>query len=312
MLLAGWNTSEALFMLVAALLWDRLLGEPPLAMHPVVWMGRLIGFLRRRARRDSNGIELVQGIALALLVPALVGAVASLVLLGLRDTPWLYTVVGTWLLKSSFALQALGAAAADVSRALAADDLPAAREALRSLCSRDPAELDAEGVAAGAIESVAENSSDSVVAPLFFFILLGVPGALVYRAINTADAMIGYRGDYEYLGKAAARLDDVVNWIPARVTALLLLVAGAFQGLDLPRGLRILRRDGGLTASPNAGRPMAAMAGLLGVRLTKPGHYALGDAREPLDAHAVSEAWRVAATAAYIAFFMTGVVILKA
>jgi len=307
----GANTGDPLFMLVAALLWDRLLGEPPAAMHPVVWIGRLIAFVRRRVRRGSVPLELAQGVAIALLVPALVGTFCALALMGLQDTPWLHILVGTWLLKSSFAVRALGAAAADVRSHLAAGDLPAARQALRSLCSRDPGELDAEGVAAGAIESVAENSSDSVIAPLLFFLLFGVPGALVYRAINTADSMIGYRGEYEYLGKAAARLDDAVNWIPARLTAVLLLLAGAFQGLNLARGWRILWRDGGRTASPNAGRPMAAMAGLLGVRLTKAGHYALGDPSEPLDPHALSEAWRVAATAAYTGFFITGAVILQ-
>jgi adenosylcobinamide-phosphate synthase len=310
-LFGGGHAGEALFVLVAAALWDRVLGEPPAAMHPVVWMGRLIALLRRRARRGQARLELLQGLAIALLVPALFAGGAALALLGLADTPWLRALVGAWLFKSCFAVRALGAAAGEVRAALAAGDLPAARSGLRSLCSRDAGQLDAEQVAAGAIESVAENSSDSVIAPLFFFLLFGLPGAVAYRAINTADSMIGYRGEYEYLGKAAARLDDAVNWIPARLTAALLILAGALQGLDVRRGWRILRRDGGLTASPNAGRPMAAMAGLLGVRLTKPDHYALGDIDNPLDAHAISEAWRVAVTAAYVAFFIAGVLILK-
>src|SRR4029077_4357780 len=167
----------------------------------------------------------------------------------------------------------LGAAAHRVSRALARGDLAAARQGLASLCSRDPAALDGPALAAATIESLAENASDSVVAPLFYFALFGIPGAVFYRAVNTLDAMIGYHGRYEYLGKAAARFDDLLNLIPARLTAWLLLGAGSLTAADATRGWSICRRDGGNTESPNAGRPMAAMAGLLGVELVKAGHY---------------------------------------
>jgi adenosylcobinamide-phosphate synthase len=139
---------------------------------------------------------------------------------------------------------------------------------------------------AATIESVAENASDSFVAPLFWFALLGLPGAVFYRAVNTLDAMIGYRGKYEWLGKTAARLDDALNFVPARITAGLLLAAAWLQRRDVRRAMRILARDGSRTETPNAGRPMAAMAGVLGVELTKPGHYRLGDPREPVAAGA--------------------------
>src|SRR4029077_2094874 len=159
----------------------------------------------------------------------------------------------------------LGAAAHQVSRALARGDLAAARRGLASLCSRDPGALDGPARAAATIESLAENASDSVVAPLFYFALFGIPGAVFYRAVNTLDAMIGYHGRYEYLGKAAARFDDLLNLIPARLTAGLLLAAAAVARANVWDGLRVLRRDHGAPASPNAGWPMAAMAGLLGV-----------------------------------------------
>jgi adenosylcobinamide-phosphate synthase len=123
--------------------------------------------------------------------------------------------------------------------------------------------------------------------------LVGVPGAVAYRAINTLDAMIGYRGEYEALGKTAARLDDLANLIPARLTALLLLLAGFLRGDPVSEGWRILRRDGGKTPSPNGGRPMAALAGLLGVRLEKPGAYVLGDPVNPLTPATVRKAWRL-------------------
>ena len=281
-------------LLAVALAIDLLLGEPPAVLHPVVWMGRVIDLFVRRAPRW----ELPYGALIALVVPAFFGALGWAV--G-RLPPIVAFVVGALLLKSTFALRELGRAAGHVRRAVAAHDLEAARHALRSLCSRDASALDAPLVVAATVESVAENASDSVVAPLFYYALFGLPGALAYRAINTADAMIGYHGRYERLGKAAARLDDVANFIPARLTAALLLLAGALARLRVRDGWRILRRDARATESPNAGRPMAAMAGLLGVQLEKVGHYRLGDARVALDVVHIDSAWRAVTIAAVVA-----------
>ncbi len=289
------------WILVAAFAWDQAIGEPPARAHPVVWMGRVIGALERRAARGNPALELAQGLVLALGLPLLFAAAAAWLCRLFAPSATLSFLVGTWLLKSTFAARALGEAAAGVAAALRAGDLPRARLALRSLCSRDPAALDEGGVAAGAVESVAENASDSVVAPLLFFALFGLPGAVFYRVANTMDAMIGYRGPYEHLGKAAARLDDLLNLVPARLTALLLLGAGALLGYDPAAGARILARDGGKTESPNAGRPMAAMAGLLGVRLEKAGHYALGDEGIVPSAATIDASWRIVRRAAALA-----------
>ncbi len=308
----GMSAMETLLVLGGALLWDRLFGEPPAGMHPVVWMGRVISWCEKRTRRGPPANQLLQGAAIAVGVPTLFAAGTALVLLGLSDTPWLRLLVSVWLLKSTFAVSALGAAATEVRRALALGDLPAARAALGSLCSRDASELDAAGVAAGAVESVAENTADSVVAPLLFFVVFGLPGAIFYRAVNTLDARIGYHGRYEFLGKASARLDDLLNWVPARLAAGLLLLAGAWHRLDARRGWQVLVRDGGATESPNAGRPMAAMAGLLGVRLEKPGHYALGDATSPVGPQTIALAWQVARAAAMFAFVAAALAIRAA
>ena len=178
-----------------------------------------------------------RGWLIALLVPAAFAVATALLMSALTGWPWLRLAAGFWLVKSTFAVRALGEAGNGVRRALANGDLPAARVALGSLCSRDASQLGPEAVAAGAVESLAENASDSVVAPLFCFALFGLPGAIAYRAINTADAMIGYHGRHEYLGKAAARLDDLANWLPARLTAGLLLAAGAVRGLPVGPGL---------------------------------------------------------------------------
>ena len=284
--------------LLLALAWDRLLGEPPAALHPVVWMGRAIDVALRFAPRARPACELAYGAAVASVLPLGCALLGAVVLSLASRAPLLRLVVETFLLKSAFALRALGAAAGDVRDPLRAGDLPAARRALKSLCSRDAAALDAELVAAAAVESVAENASDSFVAPIVFYALLGLPGALFYRMVNTLDARIGYRDRYEWLGKPAARLDDLLNLVPARLTAVLLLVAGALSGFDAGRARAVRRRDARRTASPNAGHPMAVMAGLLGVALEKPGFYRLGDADRRVAPETIDEAWRLTRVAA--------------
>lgn len=296
--------------LALAFALDALAGEYPARLHPVVWMGRVVGALERRAPSASRPrAQLVYGAGIAALVPALFAGAAWAALLAVRRWPLAAVLVGAALLKATFAVRALGEAARGVQRALAARDLPGARGALRSLCSRDASRLDEARVAAAAVESVAENLSDSFVAPLLFYALLGVPGAVAYRAVNTLDACIGYHGRYEWLGKASARLDDALNLVPARVTAALLLAAGAVAGRDAARGARVLRRDGGKTESPNAGRPIAAMAGLLGVELEKVDHYRLGDRAAPVEAATIEDAWRIASLAAALALGLAGAIV---
>jgi len=283
--------------LVLALAWDALAGEPPAALHPVVWMGRVTDALVARAPHDAPVAELAYGVALAIGVPLVFAASGGVALVLAEPLPLVRLALETYLLKSAFALRALGDAARVVRDDLTAGDLPAARSHLASLCSRDAGALAPDEVAAAAVESVAENASDSFVAPLVFWVALGVPGALLYRAVNTLDAMVGYRGRFEHLGKASARLDDVLNWVPARVTAWLLLAAGGVHGADVAAGRRVLARDGAATPSPNAGRPMAAMAGVLGVALAKQGCYRLGDPGRPVDAGSIDAAWRLVRTA---------------
>jgi adenosylcobinamide-phosphate synthase len=293
-------TATALGTLAVALLLDRLSGEYPTPLHPVVWMGGVISGLLRLAPAAGWWRQFLFGALLTAGVVGLSAAAAFLVIRLASAVPFLGLLPGAFLLKASFALRELGAAAERVRRPVEAGDLPAARETLRSLCSRDPSQLDGEALLAATIQSLAENTSDSFVAPLFYYLLFGVPGAVAYRAINTLDAMIGYRGKYEALGKVAARLDDLANLIPARLTAGLLLLAGRLTGKDVAAGWRVLRRDGAKTPSPNGGRPMAVMAGLLGVRLEKKGAYALGDPTTPLTPAAVRDAWRLVVLAGWM------------
>jgi adenosylcobinamide-phosphate synthase len=278
---------EAALVLAGALALDLLVGEPPNLAHPVVWIGRLQRALRRRAPKRPAA-AFAWGALMALAGPLLFGGLAWWILRGLHGSPVAdagRVLVSIYLLKSAFAVRALARAAAGVAHALSTRDLSAAREALRSLVSRDTRALDEPRLAAAAIESVAENASDSLVAPLFYYALLGVPGALAYRAVNTLDALIGYRGETEWLGKPAARLDDALNLVPARLTAALLVIASAFASASPVGALRVWLRDARVTESPNAGRPMAAMAGALGVELEKVGHYRLGAGMSPPTGH---------------------------
>jgi len=299
-----------LIAFVAAVALDAGFGEPPNALHPVAWIGSAASFVLRAAPRTGATAQLVFGALVALVIPLGCAAAAAGLVAATARWPFAQLAVAIAVLKPTFALRALGDAAERVRRALAAGDLTRARSGLASLCSRDPAALDEPLVAAAAVESVAENASDSVIAPLFYFVLFGLPGAVAYRAVNTLDAMIGYRGRYEYLGKAAARLDDVLNFVPARLTAALLVIAAGLAGRDAAGGWRVLVRDGGITASPNAGRPMAAMAGLLGVTLEKPGHYRLGAPGRAPDAAAIRAAWRVVVIACALAFALVAFVLV--
>jgi adenosylcobinamide-phosphate synthase len=288
-----------------ALAWDALLGEPPNAIHPVVWFGWVAKRLERAALGRGRTVELLAGSAIALGLPCMCALLAALTLSLMARDSLLAIAFETFLLKSCFSLRALLGAGRQVCSSLDAGTLENARYDLRNLCSRDASGLDASLVAAAAIESLAENTSDSVVAPLLYYGCFGLPGAVFYRAVNTLDAMIGYHGQYEHLGKASARLDDLLNLLPARLTAVALMIAAALLGRDPRRGLRVLRRDGGKPESPNAGRPMATMAGLLQVELTKPGHYTLGAGGAAANGRMIRTALRLVACAAGLAALAT-------
>lgn len=278
-------------VLLAALAFDAAAGEPPAQVHPVVWMGRVLASLERRAPTGPDA-RLGYGAVVGLGLPLLWGALAWSVE---RRAPWPARV---FLLKSTFAGRALLDAGREVELALAGSSLPAARNALRALVSRPTLELDHSLSAAAAIESLTENLTDSWLAPLLAYAGFGLAGAYAYRAANTADAMWGYRDPiYERLGKAAARLDDVLSWFPARLGGLLLALLSPRPG----PALRTWRQDAGRTQSPNAGQTMAAAAGGLDVRLVKPGHYVLNAGGRPPDLEDVAATRRLVGRAMVVA-----------
>jgi len=246
-------------------------------------MGAALDAGRRRLCRGSPARLLATGTALTVGVTIAAAAAGWVVTLVAERLGPLGIVLDIVALKGTLAARGLAAAAESVASSLARGDTAAARAVVGwHLVSRPTATLAAPHVASAAIESVAENLTDSVFAPLLFYAVLGLPGAAAYRAINTADAMLGYReGALEHFGKTAARLDDLWNLVPARLTALSLVLAAGLGGGDARGAWASMWRQHALTASPNAGWTMAAMAGALGVRLEKPGHYVLGHGPRP-------------------------------
>ncbi|WFU38314.1 adenosylcobinamide-phosphate synthase CbiB [Bradyrhizobium sp. CB82] len=239
--------------------------------HPVTWIGRLIALLDRNWNRpaDAPAARRIAGVAAALLVIALCAGVGWLVQ-GWLVPGWSRTVLLGIFAWPLVALRSLHDHVAAVAQPLQSGDIDAARLAVAEIVGRDPASLDEAGISRAALESLAENASDGIVAPLFWGALLGLPGIFGYKAINTLDSMIGHRSErHLWFGWAAARIDDVANLIPARLTGLLFAVVTAHPSA----ALSCMSRDANRHRSPNAGWPEAAMAGALGVRLSGPRSY---------------------------------------
>ncbi len=272
--------------LLEALMYDQFVVDPPNEYHPTAWMGSAIGRLKKEAPEGNDQSRLGYGGVIVLGGAAVVYVLGQFVQRITRSLPMGlgYSIDG-WLLKTTFSFGGLLGAADEVKQALEAGDLTEARRLVSwHLVSRDTSNLTASQVSAATIESVAENLSDGVFAPLFYYALGGLPLALAYRWVNTCDSMLGYRdAEHEWLGKIPAQFDDLVNLVPARLTAQALLLAGdnlfepelARDPADLPAGA-VYERDAATTDSPNAGHPMSAAAGVLGVELEKVDHYNLG------------------------------------
>lgn len=289
-----FSGTDDLAVLALAVLLDLVLGEPPTRFHPTVWMGRHISFVVRWSPKKGF-IGIMAGLSIALVLPAIWGAEAYFLSFWLQDVGSLvYILVGAAVLKTTFSVRLLHKEAALIRGHLDRDDMEQVRARMPSLVSRDPSSLTAEQATAATVESVSENINDSFLAPWLFFALFGLPGALAYRMINTLDSMIGYRGVYEYVGKASARLDDLVNLIPARLAGLLLVVSSGFlPGQQMSRAWRTMWRHHGRTQSPNAGWTMSGMAGALGIQLQKVDPdvgYTLGEPDRPIEPSDITQA----------------------
>jgi adenosylcobinamide-phosphate synthase len=269
--------------MAVAMILDALVGWPDRLFvhigHPVTWLGRLIDELDARwnRERDSPWMRRAAGVAAALVVTAVAGGLGWLLQMRLASG-WNHVFFLGVLAWPFVALRSLYEHVSAVARPLEAGDVEAARGAVSMIVGRDPARLDEAGIARAAIESLAENTSDGVVAPIFWGVLFGLPGIFGYKAINTLDSMIGHRSDrYQYFGWAAARIDDVANFIPARFTGLIFSLAG----VEPKVAFASMASDGPKHRSINAGWPEAAMAASLSVRLCGPRYYDGERADEP-------------------------------
>jgi adenosylcobinamide-phosphate synthase len=266
------------FILLAALLVDRLFGDPHSAYHPVALLGRFIGWWGRPELFPPS-IQRFAGVVFWLITAALFALPYYLFAM---TAPWfLYLLLAPFLLKSCFAWRSLEEHTRAVVAALK-DGVKDGREQVKLLVSRNTAQLDRRHILSAGYESMTENLTDSIVSPLLFFAVFGLAGAAVYRAANTMDAMLGYRDERERIGWCSARMDDLFNYIPARITVLLLLVYFAFYGRFSP-AVRVMRRDGKNRPGFNGGIVMAAMAGGTGIQFEKPGVYTIGDPERTLD-----------------------------
>ena len=295
-----WHLDAGALLLALAI--DLAFREVPAAVHPVVWMGKLASWLERIGPSHSKRTaSFVWGACMTLIVPVLFAALAWAAANILRELGAIPYIIGVGaLLSTTFAVSGLARAARSVERNMNTGNIAEARNDLRSLVSRDPSTLSRSLTAAAAIESVAENTTDSYIGPWLAFAILGLPGAFAYRAINTLDSMIGYRGEYEYLGKTSARIDDAVNLVPARLSAVMMVISGTLLGLSPRRGWMWAWAGRRLTESPNAGWTIGAMSGLLGVTLEKPGHYRIGEGMTGPDTSHIGTSTRVAYAVAAI------------
>lgn len=291
---------------VGGFVLDALFGDPAWLPHPVVYMGKAISALekglRARLPKTPEG-ELWGGHILAFCLPVGTFAITSLVCIGAAALhPLLGLAVQMFWCGQALAAKGLVQESTNVYRELTKPDLPAARIAVSRIVGRDTQALTVEGVTKAAVETVAENASDGVIAPLLYMLLGGAPLALTYKAINTMDSMLGYKNEkYLYFGRAAAKLDDVANYIPSRLAALLWVAAAAFTGNDAKGAWRIWRRDRHCHASPNSAQTESACAGALGVQLAGPAYYfgeyypkpTIGDALRPIEPQDILRANRM-------------------
>ena len=278
------------FPFLAGYLLDLCLGDPPRWPHPVRWLGRLITFWEARLYQP----RLLSGLFFWL---AVTGTSLAAVLVALALTaglgPLAQGAVAAYLIYAGLATRSLHRECQQVEEALAQGKLAEARKHLAMIVGRETARLEEQDIRRATLETLAENLSDGVIAPLFFILLAGVPGLTLYKAANTMDSMVGYKNErYQRFGTVAARVDDVLNFLPARLTAWLICLVAGPAGLNRQQAWAIMQRDGGQASSPNAGRPEAALAGALEVRLGGPSSYfgrlvakpLIGDPGPPLTA----------------------------
>ncbi len=294
-------------------LLDLIIGDPKFITHPVVLIGKAIEFLEKHLRKITGpliGLR-ASGVLLTLIVVGGTYTLMYSIQTGAeRLNQWLGLAVSIWFMSSTLAVKGLAGAAGEIYRLLDANNLPEARKKVGWIVGRDTSHLDESEITRATVETVAENIVDGIIAPLIYGFIGGVPLAMAYKAVNTLDSMVGYRNEkYRELGWASARFDDICNYIPARLTGILLLLTFVLLGKPVRNSFRVIRRDSGQHPSPNSGIPEAAVAGALGIRLGGINYYGgvksfrafMGDASVPLSKEHITETVKIMYTASFLA-----------
>jgi adenosylcobinamide-phosphate synthase len=305
---------ESIIIVGFALGLDLIFGDPKNKYHPTAWIGKIIAKLTPLAKNQNSYVEKLGGI---FIIVTSVGVVVTLLLIldlgiSLLTTDWVIiavsVIVGVFLLKSTIAIRGMEHYALAVMDSLENDNLDSARVNLSMIVKRNTQNLDKNHVISGVLESVSENTVDGITGPLFYFAIFGLPGAFVYRIINTADSMIGYKTDmFKNIGWFTATCDTILNYIPSRLTGLIMIVSAAILQNNWKESYKIMLRDGKKTDSPNAGYPMAALAGALETKFEKLDHYSLGDLETTLTKEHVLSAITIMKLTSFLFF---GIIII--
>ncbi|MBI2127947.1 MAG: cobalamin biosynthesis protein [Nitrosarchaeum sp.] len=275
---------ESILVVFFALVLDFAVGDPRNKFHPTAWIGSLIAKLAPHTKHSSENLEKLGGIFIILISSGIVVSLLIFLNIGIKliTIDYMYIIisiiVGGILLKTTIAIKGMERHALAVVTALEQNNISSARDNLSMIVKRNTKNLDKNHVFSGVLESISENTVDGITGPLFYFAIFGLPGAFVYRVINTADSMIGYKTDiFKNVGWFGANCDKILNYIPSRLTGFIMILSAMILGNNWRKSYEIMIRDGRKTKSPNAGYPMAAIAGALGAKFEKIDHYSLGD-----------------------------------
>jgi len=301
---------NAIIIAILGLIIDFILGEPPYVLHPVVWIGKVIAFIDNKIPRGNERVEKIFGVILITL-PIVIFVFSFTILLAtvrklIGEIAWI--ILSAFVFKTTFAIKSMKQHVIPIIRYLNKSDIENARGKVAMIVSRDVKNLNEEHLISATIESISENIVDSILSPFFFFGFVGTPAALVYRVINTSDAMVGYENQrYKNVGWLSAKLDDLANWIPARLSVPFIVLAMVLLRKNWRMSIKIAKKDHIKTKSPNSGWPMSAMAGGLCIRLEKIGHYTIGEGKMPKNPHHIREALKIMELASLLFFVFVAI-----
>ena len=288
---------ESIVVIGFAILLDLLFGDPKNRFHPTAWIGNLIGNITTRMKNENYNLEKLGGIFIVLIpvcisIVVLSGLDLSIELISVESLSILISIIsGVVLFKMTIAIKGMERHALAVLDSIQKNDLTQARTNLSMIVKRNTKNLDKNHILSGTLESLSENIVDGITGPMFYFAIFGLPGAFVYRIVNTVDSMVGYKTQmFKNLGWFGANCDNVLNYIPSRLTGLTIVLGSMLLGHDWKNCYEIFKRDGKKTDSPNAGYPMAAFAGALGTKFEKLEHYSLGTGEYEITSKKVKDA----------------------